>query len=106
MADIKAKIGAQSKIKAIVGSQNKIKVIPTFGEVSFSNLIDVDQTNKNDKYVLMYDADIRKVKFVNPDDVLSASSTLETNRPGLPSDFLNTLDVDLDNRIDIDAGEF
>lgn len=93
-------------IKATVGTQNKIKVIPVFGEVSLSNLADVDPTDKNDRYVLMYDATTKKIKFVNPDDVLSASSTLETNRPGLPSDFLNTLDVDLDNRIDIDAGEF
>jgi hypothetical protein len=43
---------------------------------------------------------------VNPDTILSASSNTETTQPGLPSDFINTLDVDLDNKIDLDAGNF
>jgi chromosome segregation ATPase len=45
-----------------------------------------------------------KYTAVNPDEVLSASSTTETTQPGLPADFLNTLDTDLDDRIDLDAG--
>lgn len=106
MADIRAKISLRNEIKATLGTENKIKAIPSFGKLSFSNIVDFDTTNKNDKYVLMYDAESKKIKFVNPDEVLTAASTTEINQPGLPTDFVNTLDIDLDNRIDIDAGEF
>jgi hypothetical protein len=54
----------------------------------------------------MYDAASGKWRDVNPDAVLSASSNTETTQPGLPGDFVNTLDVDLDNKIDLDAGVF
>lgn len=72
----------------------------------FSDILDFDGSNVNDKYVLMYDAVTQKYKMVNPDEVLSAASTTETIQPGLPADFENVLDVDLDNRIDLDAGAF
>jgi hypothetical protein len=70
---------------------------------------DIDATDMKDKYVLMYDATIKKIKFVNPDEVLNAAAETETTQPGLvgfTTAFLNELDVDLDNRIDIDAGQF
>jgi hypothetical protein len=70
------------------------------------NLTDVEISGNNDKYVLMYDASTNKWRDVNPDMVLSASSNTETTQPGLPGDFVNTLDVDLDNKIDLDAGGF
>jgi hypothetical protein len=54
----------------------------------------------------MYNATTQKYEFVNPDKVLSSSATTETIQPGLPADFKNVLDVDLDNRIDLDAGSF
>jgi hypothetical protein len=57
----------------------------------------------------MYDADIKRIKFVNPDEVLNAAAETETTQPGLvgfATAFLNELDIDLDNRIDIDAGQF
>jgi hypothetical protein len=54
----------------------------------------------------MYDAPSGKWKDRNPDLVLSAASNTETTQPGLPGDFVNTLDVDLDNKIDLDAGTF
>jgi hypothetical protein len=86
----------------------KYKVLSTSGETvtNFSDLLDVDVSNLNDKYVLMYDSATQKYKMVNPDQVLSASSSTETTQPGLPSDFVNTLDVDLDDKIDLDAGIF
>lgn len=56
-----------------------------------------------DGYVLMFDASIGGFKFVNPDDVLSKAAT-EPQQPGLPSDFINVLDIALDDKIDIDAG--
>lgn len=76
--------------------------------LKLENLTDVDitPTNKKDQYVLMYNATTNKYKLVNPDDVLSASSTTELTQPGLPGDFLNQLDTDLDNKIDVDGGTF
>lgn len=56
-----------------------------------------------DGYVLMFDASINGFKFVNPDDVLSKAAT-EPQQPGLPSDFINQLDIQLDDKIDVDAG--
>jgi len=70
---------------------------------------DIDATDMKDKYVLMYDADIQRIKFVNPDEVLNAAAETETTQPGLvgfATSFLNELDIDLDNKIDIDGGQF
>jgi hypothetical protein len=80
----------------------KIEIMPQ----NLDELTDVEISGNNDKYVLMYDASSGKWKDVNPDVVLSAASSTETSQPGLPSDFINTLDVDLDNKIDLDAGGF
>jgi hypothetical protein len=73
-----------------------------------SDLSDVtvaDLPNK-DQYVLVYDATLQKYKLVNPDAVLSSAAASELNQPGLPADFEDILDIDLDNRIDVDAGTF
>lgn len=91
---------------------SSFKVISTIGglqvPVKLEDIIDVqiNNDNKKDKYVLMYDVSLNKYKLVNPDDVLLASSNTETTQPGLPTNFIDTLDVDLDNRIDLDAGSF
>lgn len=69
------------------------------------DLIDVDVSGVNDKYIIMYDATTQKYVAVNPDEVLSAATT-EPIQPGLPADFQNQLDIDLDDRIDLDAGTF
>jgi hypothetical protein len=93
----------QRQLYKVVNLQGGLQV-----PARLEDLIDVsiDLTNKRDKYVLMYDVDLNKYKLVNPDDVLSASSNTEVSQPGLPGDFVNTLDVDLDNKIDLDAGTF
>ena len=70
---------------------------------------DIDATDMKDKYVLMYDANIQRIKFVNPDEVLNAAAETETTQPGLvgfTTSFLNKLDINLDNKIDIDGGQF
>ena len=72
---------------------------------NLDELSDVEISGSNDKYVLMYDASSGKWKDKNPDDVLSAAAT-EPIQPGLPEDFIDQLDIDLDNRISIDAGTF
>lgn len=75
--------------------------------VNLDELTDVEISGNNDKYVLMYDASTGKWRDRNPDEVLIAATM--DNSPGyvgIPSVFENQLDVDLDNRIDLDAGEF
>ena len=90
--------------------EQKTNVKPIIGGIqvpaSFSDLVDFDGTSVSDKYVIMYNASTGKYTAVNPDEVLSASATTETTQPGLPADFENVLDVDLDNRIDLDGGGF
>jgi hypothetical protein len=68
-------------------------------------LLDVDVSNVEDKYVIMYDKNLDKYVAVNPDEVLTAATT-EPIQPGLPNSFIDKLDVDLDNRIDLDGGTF
>lgn len=70
---------------------------------SLADLDDFNPSGVQDKYLVMYDATTQKYITVNPDEVLSASLTTDG---GLPQDFINQLDVDLDNKIDLDAGTF
>jgi len=75
------------------------------GNVDTSALDKTGTTTNN--YVMVYDAVAQKYKFVNPDAVLSAAAdTTQTVQPGLPQDFIDQLDVDLDNLVDVDAGAF
>jgi hypothetical protein len=68
----------------------------------FSDLSDFDASNVQDSYLVMYDAATQKYKAVSPDFVLSKS----VEDSSLPADFVDQLDVDLDNKIDLDAGTF
>ena len=86
----------------IIPPSKPIQIMPQY----LNELTDVEISGNNDKYVLMYDSITGKWRDVNPDTILSASSNTETTQPGLPSDFINTLDADLDNKIDLDAGNF
>ena len=91
-----------------VKSKQNIKATVASGVImarTLDELLDVDVSGVNDKYVIMYDASTQKYTAVNPDEVLSAATT-EPIQPGLPSDFENQLDIDLDDRIDLDAGTF
>jgi hypothetical protein len=96
-------------IKVKVSSYNsKIKATVASGVImarTLNELLDVNVTNVKDKYLLMYDAVTQKYTAVNPDEVLSATVT-EVTSPGLPSNFKNQLDSDLDNKIDLDGGTF
>jgi hypothetical protein len=78
-----------------------LEIMPRY----LTELMDVEIGGNNDRYVLMYDAATSKWRDRNPDEVLSAATT-EPISPGLPADFENQLDVDLDDRIDLDAGVF
>ena len=95
---IESNLDSPLELEAIVPVANRLE-----------DLIDIDASNVNDKYVIMYDSAIQKYKLVNPDEVLNAAAGTETIQPGLvgyASTFLNRLDSDLDNKIDIDAGTF
>lgn len=75
--------------------------------VNLDDLNDVTITGNPDKYVLMYDSALGQWVNKNPDEVLSAATTDTTpGYEGLPANFENQLDIDLDNKIDLDAGEF
>lgn len=96
-----------------LNSKPKFKVVATTGGVQvparFQDLLDFDPTNKNDKYVIMYNGATGKYQLVNPDEVLNAAASTETLQPGLvgfATAFLDRVDIDLDNRIDVDAGTF
>lgn len=98
-----------------LSSKPAFKVISTTGvggggeqmPTKFEDLLDVSisELDKNDKYVVMYNAVDKTYKLVNPDEVLSAATT-DPIQPGLPSNFKDQLDIDLDDRIDVDGGEF
>jgi beta-lactamase class A len=73
---------------------------------NLSELLDVDVSGVGDKFVIMYNASTGKYSAVNPDEVLSAAAVTETTAVGLPQNFIDTLDVDLDDKIDVDGGSF
>jgi hypothetical protein len=92
-----------------IGNKQNIKATVASGVImarTLQELLDVDVSGVGDKFIIMYDATTQKYTAVNPDNVLSASSNTETTQPGLPNDFINTLDTDLDDKIDLDAGTF
>lgn len=95
-------------INVRVNSKQKVKATVASGVImarTLDELLDVDLSGVKDKYVIMYNSNTRKYTAVNPDDILSAAVT-DTDSPGLPSDFTDKLDDDLDNRINLDAGTF
>ena len=69
-----------------------------------SDLADVEVSNlpASDKYVLTYDASLQKYTLVPADQVLQSAA--EDNQ--LPQEFVDQLDVALDDKIDVDAGGF
>lgn len=112
MTNIKAKIVRDNAIAVRVGQQNAVKVITNIvsndisAEItSLDNLSDVDTSSVNDKYIMMYNSTSGKYEFVNPDTILISAIT-DPLSPGLPSQFVDELDKDLDNKIDIDGGGF
>jgi len=89
--------------------QQKFKISTNLGGVQvpakFEDLADFDPSGLHDSYVIMYDANTQKYKAVNPDLVLSKAIS-EATSPGIPTAFINQLDIDLDDKIDLDAGTF
>ena len=69
-----------------------------------SDLADVEVSNlpASDKYVLTYDASLQKYTLVPADQVLQSAA----EDAQLPQEFVDQLDVALDDKIDVDAGGF
>jgi hypothetical protein len=94
--------GYNVKIKST--PQLKVQVSAEASSVagSLADLDDFNPSGVQNNYLVMYDATTQKYITVDPDVVLSNAASGNT----LPDDFLDRLDVDLDNRIDLDAGTF
>lgn len=75
-------------------------------DVSVPDISKVTPNPNRENYVVAYNSTLNKFVIVDPDAVLSAASTTSSVQPGLPADFVDTLDVDLDDRIDLDGGTF
>lgn len=106
--DIEVELVSSSPIVEL-DSQSSLEVITDVASVRLQDLLDFDPSNSNDKYVMVYDASAQKYKMVNPDEVLNYAAGTETIQPGLvgyATTFLDRLDTDLDDRIDLDAGSF
>lgn len=82
------------------------------GVANLSDILDVDTSNlsaSTNKYIMVYDATTQKYKFINPDDILDASVGITTTDPtpvGMSTATIDYLDDVLDNKIDLDAGEW
>ena len=98
------KYNTPSNYKANLGFN--LEIMPQ----SLDELSDVELSGNNyDQYVLVYDATSGKWRDRNPDEVLSGATVQpDANRTTytLPAVFEDKLDVDLDNKIDLDAGTF
>lgn len=88
-----------------LASQNTVQVVASnlssAGQVIGG--IAVDLSNIQDNFVLQYDASIDKIVAVDPDQVLQ-----DAVPSGIPNDFINVLDTDLNRgqNIDFDGGNF
>ena len=91
---VKQKSAAKFKVTAILGTGAS--------EVAnLSDLSDVNVSGIQNGYVLTYNSSTGQFVAVDPDNVLSNAVT-----GGLPTDFINKLDTDLDDKIDLDGGGF
>ena len=97
MADFSVRLKSSNNFTV---TQGKTTVVAEF----LSDLADVSVSNlpTKDNYVLTYDATLQKYTLVPADQVLQ--SAVEDSQ--LPQEFINQLDTDLDDRIDLDAGSF
>ena len=102
----KVSLSNSSNYSVKQGQKQNFKVSAILGSgatevANLADLSDVDVTGIQDNYVLIYNSSTGKFVAENPDNVLSNAVT-----GGLPNDFVNKLDVDLDDKIDLDAGGF
>lgn len=107
MADFKVSQNSEASahsVKLSSGNSFTISQEKTVVAEFLSDLADVAVSNlpTSDNYVLTYDASLQKYTLVPADQVLQ--SAVEDAQ--LPQEFIDQLDVALDDKIDVDAGGF
>jgi hypothetical protein len=90
-------------IRIKIKSQPKINVRTQIATPeSLSGVDNVDIDNIRDGYVLMYNDNLQRYSFVDPDVLLSKS----VEDDSLPQDFIDKLDEELVDKINFDGGLF
>jgi hypothetical protein len=106
MADYQIKLDTNNSYKVTSNFVTRYKVNQEKTVVAefLSDLADVSVSDLpgKDQYVLTYDATLAKYVLIPADQILSSAAADSQ----LPADLTDVLDVDLDNRIDLDAGTF
>lgn len=95
--------GSTPSIK--IKKDTRFKVSEALPVTRLQDLSDVNVGGVQNNYLLAYDSTTQSYKTINPDDILSAAVT-DTNAVGIPTVFINQMATDLDNKVDLDAGEF
>jgi hypothetical protein len=93
-------------ISVRVNRKRKIKATVASGVIvarNLNDLLDVEVTDVKDKYIIMYDANTKKYVAIDP-DVFLINAVEDQKSPGLPDQFIDELDKDLDDKIDLDGG--
>lgn len=73
--------------------------------LNLGDLANVNDDDRKDKYIIMFNEVLNEYRAANPDELLIAA-VFEPEEPGLPDALIDQLDVDLDNKIDFDGGEY
>lgn len=113
----KVSLASSSSLNVKLGTVSSMKVQQGGGGTgavakNLSELNDVDQQGIGNRFVLVYDAVTSAFKFVNPDEVVNAAAggaSVQGGSPapeGFSSETIDELDIALDNKIDLDAGDF
>lgn len=90
-------------VDVVSGSGGSVEKLRDLLDVNASNLASAG------KFVLTYDASTDKFVFTNPDAVIDSSVGIATDDPtpvGMSTATIDYLDQALDNKIDLDAGEW
>ena len=89
----------RSGTKKFTVTQEKTVVAENLSELAD---VSVSDLAGSDKFVLAYNASLAKFELIPADSVLTNAAADAT----LPDSFVNQLDVDLDNKVDLDGGSF
>ena len=96
MADFQIKLNSAKNYTVTQEKTVVAEFLSDLADVSVSDLPSKDQ------YIMAYDASLQKYVLVPADQILqTAAADAE-----LPQQFVQQLDVALDNKIDLDAGTF
>lgn len=96
MADFQIKLDGSKNYTVTQEKTVVAEFLSDLADVSVPNL------NQKDKFVLTYNATTKKYELVSADQVLANSA----EDSSLPPNFVQQLDIELDNKIDVDAGSF